>query len=227
VNGLFLGLGLFLVFSAVLGFFLVKRRERIEQLFTVYSSAGKWEQALPHAILLARLRANPETLGRRQQNLGNVFLKLSRWEEAREAFERALATQLSCEDPYAGLVRANIAWLELRAGRFEKAREQASAIAKNAPPEIKPRAAVLEAASYLVENKPEKTRELLESRESEFKASKKPGDAVALDVLAAAIAKSDEPRAVEIAKVARGRMPDAQRREFVAMVPFLAGVLGG
>ena len=54
-NAIFLALGLFLVVSAVLGFVLVRRREWIEQLFTVYSSAGKWAEALPHAILLARL----------------------------------------------------------------------------------------------------------------------------------------------------------------------------
>jgi len=228
VNAFLLGLGIFFVVSSVLGVFLVKRRQRIEQFWTAYSNAGRWQEALPYALVLARLRADPQTLGRRQQNLGNVFLKLGRWDEARDAFERALATQLACEDPYAALSRANVAWLELRAGRADKARAHAAAIAQDAPPELKPRALVLEAASFLVDDQHGKTRELLEPREAELRSSKKPGDAVALAVLAAALARAGEvPRAHELGKLARARMSDAQRREFVAMVPFLEPGFGG
>lgn len=222
-----LGVGVFLVVSSILGYWMLRRREQIERHYTAYSNAQQWEKAFPFALLLARMRADPQTLGRRQHNLGNVLLKLSRWDEARDAFGRALDTQLACEDPYAALSRANLAWLELRSGRAGAAREQAAAIARDAPPELKGRAPLLEAASWLVEGKPEKTREMLEPRLEELKASKKPTDALALAVLAAALGKAGEnDRALELGRVASGRLPEAQRREFTGMAPFLAGVLG-
>jgi tetratricopeptide (TPR) repeat protein len=227
VSGVLLGLGIFLVASAILGVILVRRREQIERRFTLYSSAARWEEALPFAQVLARLSADPQTLGRRQQNLGNVLVKLARWEEAKDAFERALATMLASGDSYAALVRANVAWLELRAGRAEKAREHAGAIERDAPAELKPRAMALQAASFLVEGLPQKTREILEPREAELTSSKKPSDAIALAVLAAAFGlMGDNERALMLGRIAQSRMADAQRREFVAMVPFLAGVLG-
>lgn len=201
-------------------FLLVQLWRRPEREFTLYSSAGRWEEALPHARVLARRPASAETRGRRQMNLGTILARTERWDEARAALEAALVTQDAAHDSYASLTRQTLALLELRRGEVAKARVLARAIESGAE-ELRGKARLIEAAALLVEKKPAAVKELLASSRAELLASKKPSDMSLLAVLAAA----DEESAAELGAIVRQRMALAQRRELAAQLPELAKIL--
>ncbi len=201
-------------------FLLRELWRRPERQFTLYSSAGRWEEALPWARILARRPASSETRGRRQMNLGTILARTERFDEAVPALEEALVTQEAGGDAYASLTRHTLALLELRSGEVEKARAHARAI-ESGPEEFRARARMLLAAAHLVEKKPEAAREMLLPSKDELVASKKPSDMATLAVLAVA----DPALMGELGQVVRERMPSAQRKELAAQLPLLARVL--
>jgi len=194
--------------------------KRPERLFTLYSSAARWEESLPYARVLARRPASAEVRGRRQMNLGTILARTERWDEARSALEDALVTQGHARDAYASLTRHTLALLELRAGNVEQAREHARAIEEGAL-EFRARASMLLAAALLVERKPDAARDLLLPLKASLLESRKPSDMATLAVLAVA----DPPLMGELGQVVRERMPVAQRKELAAQLPLLARVL--
>jgi hypothetical protein len=194
--------------------------KRPEKRFTLYSSAGRWAEALPYARILARRPANAETRGRRQMNLGTILARVEQWDEARAALEEALVTQDASKDSYASLTRHTLALLELRRGEVARARSLAAEIEKG-PEDLRGRAKMLFALALLVEEKPAEAKALIEPQRAELVGSKKPSDMMLLAVLAAA----DETTRAELAAVIKERMALAQRKELAAQAPLLARVL--
>lgn len=195
--------------------------KRPERQFTIYSSAGRWEKALPYARILARRPASDETRGRRQMNLGTILARVEQWDEARAALEAALVTQDAARDSYASLTRHTLALLELRRGEVARARALAKAIESGAI-ELRSKARMIEAAALLVEDQPAAVRELLAASRAELMASRKPSDMMLLAVLAAA----DPEKGAELSAIVRERMALAQRNELAAQLPLLARALG-
>lgn len=205
----------------------MKARSNVERKFTLYSGAGRWEDALPFARELASRRSLfPEVKGRRQLNLGTVLMKLERWDEAHAAYERALETQKKSNDPYASLTHLSVAALELHAGRADKAREHAKAVEEGPLEEVRSRAKTIYAEAHLVDGNARAARDLLAPGLEALKESKKPGDMTQLAVLAAAFIKMNEPeKAAELVGIVRERLNYGNRKELAGQLPMLAGVL--
>jgi tetratricopeptide (TPR) repeat protein len=205
----------------------MRARNAVERQFTMYSGAGRWEDALPFARALAARRSLfPEVRGRRQLNLGTVLMKLERWEEAQAAYESALATQKKANDPYASLTHLSVAALELHAGRADKAREHAKAVEEGPLEEVRPRARTIYAEALLLEGNFQAARDLLAPGLEALKVSKKPADMTQLAVLAAAFTKTNEPeKAAELIGIVRERLIYGNRKELAGQLPMLASVL--
>jgi hypothetical protein len=194
--------------------------KRPERQFTLYSSAGRWRDALPSARVLAGRPARAHVRGRRQMNLGTILARLEDWDAARAALEEAAATQAGARDPYESLTRSTLALLELRRGQVERAREHARAIEAGSP-ELRPRATMILALALLGEGNAAGARDLLEPLEAELVLSRKPSDMATLAVLAVA----DPAQTAALQALVRERMPLAQRKELGAQAPLLARVL--